>query len=370
MPVRLLAENKILVSTWLKTRHLALKLVRNMKNKVLLAVLLTTTLAVVGSLFSGSLSRVAASHRVFTYEECIAQGEKIRICHSTSSETNPYELLNISCSALYGRNDNAGHFEADGSPLAGHLDDYFVHQGDTTCGFVSPEPSTSPNPSTSPTPTIEPSPSEEPQPSTTPDPSSTPDPSASPQPSTTPVPSGEPSPSSDPSPRATFEPSASPTTNSNNIDPSSEGVGGASQGVRGRMSSLATDRCDCDGDETFDAVMDIKGEDGLPVKGVVVQFVYKDQIQNVWTFEGGRAKATFKQDGNGTAIASSEGYPSQSISVTFPPACAESAPKSETKLTTLANTGAVDEVLASGLMILGVVGSIGTTYVYQKKPKA
>jgi TolB protein len=49
--------------------------------------------------------------------------EKVTICHATSSETNPYVIITLSGHAVF---QSSGHFYEDGSPLAGHEDDFLI----------------------------------------------------------------------------------------------------------------------------------------------------------------------------------------------------------------------------------------------------
>lgn len=61
-------------------------------------------------------------------------GDKVTICHAAGLEgTTKYVTLTISENAVYGRNGNAGHFEENGTPRAGHEQDYFGScEGDET----------------------------------------------------------------------------------------------------------------------------------------------------------------------------------------------------------------------------------------------
>ena len=52
--------------------------------------------------------------------------EKVTICHAAGRVgTTKYVTLTISKNAVYGANGNAGHFSENGTPLAGHEQDYF-----------------------------------------------------------------------------------------------------------------------------------------------------------------------------------------------------------------------------------------------------
>ncbi len=53
-------------------------------------------------------------------------GGKVTICHASGlAGTTKFETLSISENAVYGRNGNAGHFEENGTPRAGHEQDTF-----------------------------------------------------------------------------------------------------------------------------------------------------------------------------------------------------------------------------------------------------
>lgn len=55
-----------------------------------------------------------------------ATNNKVTICHAAGKAgTTKYVTLTISENAVYGRNGNAGHFSENGTPAAGHEDDYF-----------------------------------------------------------------------------------------------------------------------------------------------------------------------------------------------------------------------------------------------------
>jgi hypothetical protein len=54
-----------------------------------------------------------------------AANDKITICHAAGQNgTTHFETLEISENAVYGRNGNAGHFSENGTPQAGHENDY------------------------------------------------------------------------------------------------------------------------------------------------------------------------------------------------------------------------------------------------------
>lgn len=86
------------------------------------------------------------------------KAEKVTICHATSSEGNPWVRIVVAEQA------QGGHFENNGTPLAGHEDDVLL-EGDVACPgeTVTPPPVTpnppvvTPNPVT-PNPTVAPQP--------------------------------------------------------------------------------------------------------------------------------------------------------------------------------------------------------------------
>jgi hypothetical protein len=56
----------------------------------------------------------------------IGAADKVTICHAAGLEgTDKYVELTISENAVSGANGNAGHFDENGTPLAGHEQDYF-----------------------------------------------------------------------------------------------------------------------------------------------------------------------------------------------------------------------------------------------------
>ena len=108
----------------------------------------------------------------------IAKSDKVTICHAAGqADTTKFVTLTISENAVYGRNGKAGHFEENGTPRAGHEQDYFG-----ACVVSTPSPTQSGDPTPSPTPTESPTPT----PSPSPTPSETPEP--------TPVPTEQPTP--------------------------------------------------------------------------------------------------------------------------------------------------------------------------------
>lgn len=59
-------------------------------------------------------------------------GKKVALCHAAGqSGTDKYTYLFISTNAVY--NENAGHLNENGTPQAGHEDDFLTWEGDTTC---------------------------------------------------------------------------------------------------------------------------------------------------------------------------------------------------------------------------------------------
>lgn len=67
----------------------------------------------------------------------VAQGawavDQVTICHATSSDTNPWVRIVVDSHAT------AGHFDNNGTPLAGHEDDVLL-VGDVDCPVVPPPP--------------------------------------------------------------------------------------------------------------------------------------------------------------------------------------------------------------------------------------
>lgn len=62
---------------------------------------------------------------------------KVILCHATSSETNPFVTLEVGWPAAYGQ---AGHFYENGTPRAGHEQDYLG-----ACAVPSSPPSAPPS---------------------------------------------------------------------------------------------------------------------------------------------------------------------------------------------------------------------------------
>ena len=96
----------------------------------------------------------------------IAKSDKVTICHAAGREgTTHYVTLTISENAVYGRKGNAGHFEENGTPRAGHEQDYFGPCKTDNSSSPTPTESAKPTPS----PSLTPSPSERPKPTETPE---------------------------------------------------------------------------------------------------------------------------------------------------------------------------------------------------------
>lgn len=93
----------------------------------------------------------------------LAGQDKVVICHASGlAGTTKFETLELAYPAVYGQ---GGHFNNDGTPQAGHEDDYL--------GACTAEATPSPSPSSSPTsePSTSPSPSPTESPVVSPDPS-------------------------------------------------------------------------------------------------------------------------------------------------------------------------------------------------------
>lgn len=116
----------------------------------------------------------------------VATGNKVTICHAAGKDgTTKYVTLTIGYNAVYGP---AGHFYENGTPRAGHEQDYLGRCKTSS----SPSPSTSPSNSPTPTPVITPEP--------------TPTPTPEPTPTITPEPTPEPTPFVPNQPRVTLPP--------------------------------------------------------------------------------------------------------------------------------------------------------------------
>lgn len=83
----------------------------------------------------------------------LANSDKVTICHAAGREgTTKYITLTISEKAL------KGHFHNNGTPKAGHEDDYMGPcESPSTSGSASPSTSPSASPSMKPTPSSKPS---------------------------------------------------------------------------------------------------------------------------------------------------------------------------------------------------------------------
>jgi LPXTG-motif cell wall-anchored protein len=80
--------------------------------------------------------------------------KKVVICHAAGQAgTTHYNTLEISENAVYGRNGNAGHFEENGTPQAGHEQDYFGPCV-TPTETVTPTPTPTETVVVTPTPTV------------------------------------------------------------------------------------------------------------------------------------------------------------------------------------------------------------------------
>src|SRR5512139_209560 len=130
------------------------------------------------------------------------QPQKYTICHAAGLADVPanWITLELPYPAVFGP---AGHFNEDGTPAAGHEQDYMG-----PC--ASPSPSPSPSVSPSPSPSISPSPSASPSPSPSISPSPTPTREPRPDPTPTPAPTPTPIPSPTPTIGASPVPSQAP----------------------------------------------------------------------------------------------------------------------------------------------------------------
>lgn len=166
-----------------------------MRRKTLLTALATAVIAL--AMFTGGAN---------------ASQEKVTLCHASGlAGTTHYVTLTVGYPAAFGP---AGHFSENGTPNAGHEQDYLG-----PCLTSSPTPE--PTPTTTPTSTPSPEPSAEPTPTPTPtatssdNPSSTPDltPTPTSSPTTTPD-ASTPAPSTGPvgSPSLTMPPTDTAST--------------------------------------------------------------------------------------------------------------------------------------------------------------
>jgi hypothetical protein len=273
-------------------------------------------------------NRIGAQTQTITREQCLAQGKKITICHATSSETNPYESETISCNAIYGQNGNAGHFDENGTPQAGHEDDVFADENGLCPGETLPTPSVTP--SIEPTPTIIIEATEEPTPSL--------------QPTVSPTPTGSP-------------------------DPGRE----TSMGYDGDLN-----KCES---KTFNVTMVVK-DHGNPVENILVTFIYNSTTLQARTNKDGQATVTFEKAGNGTLTAHTEGYASQSLSITMPFDCqnilldpdkhsgkvlgASTTQGQVLGASTLADTGSSQDYLSYAMISTGLFLTLGSVIINAK----
>jgi hypothetical protein len=80
-----------------------------------------------GSILALTTVFAVASFLLGKYLTTTLAADKITICHAAGQEgTTHFNTLNLSPSAVYANSQgNGGHFTADGTPAAGHEDDYF-----------------------------------------------------------------------------------------------------------------------------------------------------------------------------------------------------------------------------------------------------
>lgn len=135
------------------------------------------------------------------------------------------------------------------------------------------------------------------------------------------------------------------------IDPQDPGIGGET--LRSG-TSLANDNLQCTNKE-FDAVFDVF-ESGTPVNNAVVTFTFNGATKEVKTNVDGRAKVQFTI-AEGTVIASTPNYPTQSMTITKPVGCPsvhlDPARGQVLGASTMASTGSVDIVVAQMLVAVG-----------------
>ncbi len=86
----------------------------------------------------------------YSYNTISAGNDKITICHASGlTGTTKFETLNLDNNAVYANSQgNGGHFNEDGTPAAGHEDDYF---GECKTVSATPTPIMSPAPTCTPT---------------------------------------------------------------------------------------------------------------------------------------------------------------------------------------------------------------------------
>lgn len=112
-------------------------------------------------MFKFIILAIAAVLLAFTFAPSVAVADapkKVTICHAAGQAgTTKYVELTISENAVYGRKGNAGHFEENGTPRAGHEQDYFG-----PCVTATPTPTDTATVTPTPTPTATVTPTETP----------------------------------------------------------------------------------------------------------------------------------------------------------------------------------------------------------------
>ena len=146
-----------------------------------------------------------------------AQSQTITICHAAGQAgTLMFVTLNLPYPAVYG---NGGHFNENGTPQAGHENDYLgpcVNQTEPTpTATATREPTLTPTNTATPVPTLTPTNTATPVPTLTPTNTATPVPTLTPTDTPTPGPSLTPTETSTPGPtqEVTLEPTATSTPN-------------------------------------------------------------------------------------------------------------------------------------------------------------
>ena len=127
-----------------------------------------------------------------------AESDKVKICHATSSEKNPYTQNEVDASSINNEknkylNGHGDHerdiippFTYESSSFEGrNWDDAGKKIWENACNIVEPSPTPTPTPTPTSTPT--PTPTSTPTPTVTPTPTITPTPTASPTPTITPT---------------------------------------------------------------------------------------------------------------------------------------------------------------------------------------
>jgi len=104
-------------------------------------------------LFNLALVAVAVVAVVTSARGAKDDGVKGVICHATGSATNPFVgvVVGIDTSTPLTIFSNNGHLDANGSPLSGHEDDFFLgpnppYEKSSCPGGPSPSPTPSPTP--------------------------------------------------------------------------------------------------------------------------------------------------------------------------------------------------------------------------------